>query len=366
MITAYFKWTDFVIDLSEIDEKYLWKKITFKLMYGLEVIWDSESEQYSQVKRKTITYNWEKELILELNEVKDWYRWKKIFIWYYLEVDFWKKFLLFRDSKEIDIKWREESVYYANHLNVASWKYRNFNDKVDFKEIIKSMSLFTKIFMILLIIIWLVISILVFKDNGWDYAAFLIFLPFLWIDFLIYKFSWWDIISPYINYEEWKNNISDIITGTFKKDLESVYIELFALNTEEAHFVHQDWTTTRYVDFDLEVWNVLLFEKEIKDIKSWDKLEDLLKNEWKLDFSKMYENLFPTVSVSWTRWLFTKLELRISNDKFRDATYRKRIYFNRDNFSKKIKLNNSKQINNRNIKTENIENNNKFNSDFFE
>ena len=140
MITAHFEWKKLIINLENLDKSYLWKEIAFSLMYWIDIL-DWANDYYTKQWEVRFTFNWQKEVYIEVDEIKPWYRWENIWIGYYIEADLWKKMLIFRDTKEINISWREDSVFYAKDLeNVKSWEYIWYIDKKNYKKI------FNKIF----------------------------------------------------------------------------------------------------------------------------------------------------------------------------------------------------------------------------
>lgn len=354
MIKAYFENNKLIIDISWMEEKYkeIGKKITFTLYYGTEYTWNDWWDSYSIESKKEIEYSWKDEIVLEIDEVKKWYRWNKVFIWYYIDVNFWKKLLIFKDSKEIDISWREEVVFYSSDLKQNS-KYSNNKDEYSYKKIFKNLSIIKKIFFLLFLIIPIIWAYLFFIK--WE--DYWIWISIFWIiAFLILFFTsgrWYFKWKLKENIQDW-DNINSIIEWKINLDLEELQIQIFAYNSEKWNYEINEGSTTRTVWFNTQVWNVLLFDKTFNNILSWTDIQNIL--EWKLDFSEIYTNLFPNIEVTNDMWLFLNLEFRLISKNYKDIYLKQEMNLNKDKFISKNNIKNS---------SDKVENNN-LNSDFFD
>jgi len=367
MIKAHFEWNRLYINISEMEQKYKenWKKIKFIVYYGVECTISSWLESYSKQMGKEIEYFWEDEIILELDEVENWYRWNSIFVWYYIEVNFWKKFLLFKDSKEIEISWRENQVYYKKNLPI-NWKYNYNKDTYSYKKIIKNISKIRKIILLLaflLFISWIYLHFL--QVNDLWIIMLVIWLVTLLITFFTawrWYFSW--KIKKEINESD---ELSNIISWKIKNNLEKLKIQIYATNSERWEYEVSSGSTTRIVSFNKTVWNILLFEKVFLNVKSWTNIETLIK--WNINFDEIYSNLFPEIKINPDYGLFLNLELRIISKNFKDIIYKTKLSLDENKFiSKKwniIKNNNNLSNQNNKIKSNNEVPEN-LNSDFFD
>jgi len=115
-------------------------------------------------------------------------------------------------------------------------------------------------------------------------------------------------------------------------------IQIFAYNSEKWNYEVNNISTTRTVRFNTEVGNVLLFEKTFNDVKAWTDIKNIL--EWKLDFSKIYTNLFPSIEITESMWLFLNLEFRLISKNYKDIYLKKEINLD----EKKFILNKKKKI----------------------
>ncbi|MDQ7022481.1 MAG: hypothetical protein Q9M97_02960 [Candidatus Gracilibacteria bacterium] len=137
MIKAHFKNKSLIIDLSNIGEEYYGKNIIFRLMYGIELT-NGENEYFSNEGKISIKFDGQKEAYIKLDNIKDGYRGEKIWIGYYIEADLGRKLLIFRDTKDIDISGREESVFKSSDLElVKSGEYIGYTDNINKKKIVK-------------------------------------------------------------------------------------------------------------------------------------------------------------------------------------------------------------------------------------
>jgi len=355
MITAYFEWKRLHIDISQIDRKYKenWKEIKFSLFYGAECTMSDWLDNYTKVVEKTIVYSWQDKIILDLDKIKEWYRWQSIFIWYYIEVNFWRKFLLFKDSKEINISWRENELFYHKNLPNNN-KYFNISDTYSYKMILKSLfneaSKKEKVvyyILILWFIITLIVSLFTFNFEFLSIAFFPVFLFFIFLYFSSTWYFFWKIHTDNLN----SNLLWDIVSWNFRRNLTEVTIQFFATNSEKWEYEEDDWSTIRLVKFNKVVWNILLFEKIFQNIKKDIDIKTLLWNE-KIDLDLIYSKLYPEISISEDWWLALNLELKVISNNYKDISIKKEIHLDKNKFI----LSNNK-----------IENNdNNFNSDFFE
>jgi hypothetical protein len=352
MISAKISENKLIIDLSWMNQKYKekWKKITFTLFYGVETKFNSWLEEYKVEFKKEIIYSWEKKVFFKLNEVKYWYIWKKIFIWYYLEVNFWKKFLIFKDKKNIDVIYNDKRVF--NYKKLKKNKY-NFKDTYSYKEIIKNMTLLRKSFLIIFVIIFFVWFYL-YKQT-WDDKYFVL----MWYSFVLFLVTFFAAWKSYFSWKikkdikEWYF-LKDIITWKIKKNLEELKIKLFAYNSEKWKYEDNNGSSTRIVNFNTKIWGILLYEKKFVNLKAWDKIENFL--DWKLDCEKIYKNLFPTIAILDDMWLFLNLELIIISKKYKDIILKREINLEKEKF---LEFHKEKKAKNNNI-------DNNLNSDFFE
>ena len=362
MIKAKFKWNNLVIDISNIDEKYRenWREIKARLFYGTECTMSSWLEKYIIENETSIIYNWQKEIIIEVSDIKPKYIWRDIEIWYYIELDFWKKLLLFRDTKEVNIERLENNIFYKKDLPRSS-KYNYKKDNFSYKKIFLTLWIIRKLFLIFSIIL-IVLSIYFFIKN-----IDIWFLPLIfWIIISLITFftagRWylkWKIFpEKVIDWEEFKN----IISWKFKNYLEELKIQAYIFNSEAWAYEEDRWSSTVTVHFDKEVWNILLFEKEFSWIKSGTKIEDLL--DWKIDLTEIYEKLYPSIEITSSMWLFLNIEFRIISKNFKDIILKKRIFLDEKKFKRKTVL----PTNNVKI-SEKVSNDNNWdglNDDFFE
>ena len=357
MIKAHFKWKNLIIDIRWMNSKYKenWKKIKFSLFYGGEATMSDWLEDYFLEVEKKIVYEWQDEVILEVPEIKDWYRGSSIFIWYYIEVNFWRKFLLFKDSKEIEIEGREEEVFHKKKL-AKTWKYNYKKEHYSYKKIFEVMPFYKKIILSLAIIgllVW------IYWFIAWKSFALLTTMISIWVWIILIITAWRTYFKWKVFYEKvWETNrLSEIINWKFSSDLEKLKIQVFATNSEKWRYEVDNGSTTSIVSFNTTVWSVLLFEKEYENIVSWTKIEDLLENE-KIDINDIYKNLFPEIKITDSNWLALNLEVRIISKNFKDFTFHKEIHLDNSKFERKV------ITKTKNNKTENSDNN--FNSDFFE
>ena len=367
MIKAHFEWNKLYIDISWMQKKYKvnGKKIKFILFYGEECLMGGWLEVYSVQTEKEIEYFGEDEIVLELDEVKIWYRWTSIYIWYYIEVNFWKRFLVFKDSKDIDISWRDNFVYYKETLS-KNWKYNYKKDIYSYKKIIKNISNTRKIIIwvsfLLLILVWYIIYWL-WNEDFWIFLWAISIITILITFFTAWRWYFsWEINK---NIKDW-NKLSNLISWKINNNLEELKIQLFAINSERWEYEVDSGSTTRTVNFNKTVWSILLHEEKISNIKAWTNIKDLLK--WNIDFWDIYLNLFPQIKINQDYWLFLNLELRIISKNFKDINYRVELDLDKNRFTTKKWLKNNKIDNFSQSKKENIsiEKNNNFNSDFFE
>ncbi len=360
MISAKFSWNRLIIDLYSMDQKYKqkWNKITFTVFYGSETKMNSWLEEYKIELKKDMIYSWEDKIFLDLDEIKDSYRWQKIFIWYYLEVNFWKKFFVFKDKKDIDIIYENQKVFDFKNLKKEKKNY-NFKDEYSYKKIIKNMTLLRKSLLIIFFIIFLAWFYIIFGrwTDDWFVLIWLWFLFFLITFFTAWRsyFSW----KIKDDVKEWYF-LRDIISWKIKRNLEELKVQLFAYNSEKWKYEESNGSTTRIVYFNRDVWNILLYEKTFNNLKAGDKLENFL--DWKLDCEKIYKNLYSTIDITNDMWLFLNLELKIISKNYKDIDLRKEINLEKDKF---LKFSREKVIKNTNIYQEKREKYN-FNSDFFE
>jgi hypothetical protein len=354
MIRAHFEGNRMIINLSEIDNKYLWKTITFTLCYGVELL-NWENEYYSDQWKTQFLYEGQSETYIEINDIKEWYRGAALFIWYYLKADFWSKFLIFRDNKDIEIQWRESEVYNIENLNIQSWIYRNHKDEKSIFDILKNLWKIAKI-LIFIWVIWFVLSVLhaIFVLKAFTILPFFILV----FTFITYKVSIGKYISVEINVKniETELDVKNVIIWKATRNVKNIEIQLFWINHEKGHYEVDSWSTTRTVYIDKEVGNILLFTTNIASIDKWEKLEDYIRG--KIDMNKIYNNLFPSLEIEDWMWLFTSLELRIISKELKDIIIKKPLIINSDNFAKKK---------NKTRYTESRDNSNEIlNSDFFE
>lgn len=364
MIKAKFENKSLIIDLSNMEDKYKenGKKIIFTLFYWTEYTGSDWGDSYRVEWKKEIEYSWENEVIIEVEEVKKWYRWNSIFIWYYIEVNFWKKFLVFKDSKEINISRKENNILYRRELS-NSIEYKFEKDEYSYKEIFKNLPNIKKWFLwgsLFLAIISLGFSI--FSNYGFFIPITVIFI----IAFLILFFTagrWYFKWNLNKNIKDW-NNFSELIKWDFKRDLKEIKLQLFACNSEKWNYEVNDGSTTRTVWFNTQVWSVLLFEKKFENLKSGTKIENLLK--WKIDFSEVYKNLFPRIAITTQMWLFTNLEFRIISKNYKDILISEEFIFDSSKFITKVKnsIGNNTHIKNE-IENKKETNTGNLNSDFF-
>lgn len=338
MITAIFKWKKLVIDLLWIDQKYKkkWEKIIFTLFYWSEYIWTNWNwnsiDSYKVVWKKEIYYSWIETFFIELDEIKDWYRWKDIFIWYYLEINFWKKFFVFKDSKNINIDWRENLVYNYNNLQITSNEFFNKVDNYSYKRILWNLTITRKIILlstILLILGWFLVLILT------SYNTELLIVLSIVVAVITFFTSWKDYIKCELKKNIYEGDlISSVISWKIKLDLDELNIQLFALNSEKWNYEINNWSTKSTVRFNTHIWDILLYKTQLKYIKAGTNLENYIK--WKLDFSEIYENLFPSIEITNKIWLFISLELRIKSKNYKDLTYRQDLHISKHKFLKTI------------------------------
>lgn len=330
MIKSHFKWKNLVIDITWMDEKYKkqWNKIIFSLLYGTEYIWNNWWESYQLQSKKEIEYSWETEIVLELDEIKSWYRGLSIFVWYYLEVDFWKKFLLFKDNKNIDISWRDVEVFHYNDLKSNDTKFANEKDTYSFKKILKNLSLLRLVFLLFFLIVFLLSFWFTFLSN-WHYEIiwFISLLIFAVIFFTSWR--WYFKWSLRKGIKDW-DDLKWIIKWKVSVDLEEVKVQLFAYNSEKWNYEVNSGSTTRTVYFNTQVWNIFLYEKIIKDIKPWENLEDYI--EWNIDFTEVYKHLFPEIIITSWMWLFLNIELRIISKNFKDLSFKEEVSLENNKF----------------------------------
>lgn len=362
MIKASFKENDLILDLSNLEKSNIWKDITFTLFYWLEVIWDEESSQYEEIAREEIRFEWETNLKIELDEIKEVYLGKKINISYYLEVKVDRK-ILWDKKTEVDIENINKIAKKYSQLESSDASYKKIKDEYSLKEIIKNFNNIEKLSLILWItlLIWWIVLFILYQN---------IILIIFWIIILIILFfltwKWYIDLDIKANFREW-NKLKSSLKWKMKVNEENLKIEVYVMNTEEAHFIHWSWSSTRRVDFDIEVWSILLYSKTIKEIKSWEDIADFI--DYKIDLSDVYKKLFKEISISsdnksildtsnnyltnlkddyqwlWNMGLFLKAEIRIISEKFKDIIIREKIYPNNKFISKETNINESKEEN---------------------
>ena len=336
MIRAHFEDTKLIINISWMDQKYkeYGKKITFTLYYWTEYNWSNWWELYRIEAQKEIEYSWEDEVILEVDRVKKWYRWRDIFIWYYIDINFWRKFLIFKDSKEINISGREGDILYVNNLPQNS-KYTNTTDEYSYEKILKNLSSIRKFFLWLffvITIIWLVALFIREYSDFWKWLIIFWIIAFWLVFFTSGRWYFeWRLTG---NIKDW-DDIKSIISWKISLDLEELKIQIFAYNSEKGNYEVSDGSTTRTVWFNTQVWNVLLFEKTFYDVKAWTDIKDIL--EWKLDVEKIYTNLFPSIEIIESMWLFLNLEFRLISKNYKDIYIKNEIHLDEKKFILKKK-----------------------------
>ena len=386
MIKAHFENKSLVIDLSNIWEEYYWKDISFTLKYWMELK-NWENDYYSSEWSVSLKYNWENSVTIKVKTIKTWYRWETIWIWYYIEADLWSKLLIFRDTKDINIWWREESVFHSSDLeNVKSWEYILYTDEKDGKEIRKEIfrnyikdllyfipNLIKIIFSsIWAFIIWCfslmfigsfleLIIALIEKQNiyFWYISALIIYLLIVYIySYFKYSKMWIDI--KFNKKFILNKKVNEYVSWVAKKEINDIEVKVFWINQERGWYEYDCGSSTCTAYINKTVWNTLLFSKNIKQLKIWEDIWNYLQSE--LDINKIYDNLFYSQSFSSNMWLFVWLEFRIISKKYSDIVEILYIDLDKEKFKKQINLGKTipeKIIEKKAIKEE------EFNNDFF-
>ena len=379
MIKAHFKNKSLIIDLSNIWEKYYWKNLTFRLMYWMELI-NWENDHYIKEWEVSINYNWQENISITVDDIKIWYRWEMIWIGYYIKADLWSKLLIFRDIKDIDISWREESVFKSSDLKtVKSWEYIWYTDEINrkdirsevFKNYGKNLLLFIPnlikaifssvtafIFWGFLTIfvgefVWIIVSIAWGKNiYFWYMSAIIIYLLIVYINaYFKYSKLWIDI--KFNNKFVENINIKKLISWKAKKEINDIEVKIFWINQERGWYEYNCGSSTCTAYINHTVWNTLLFSKYIEKIYIWEDISKFL--DFKLDIDKIYQDLFYAQSFTSNMWLFVWLEVRIMSKKYKDITNIFYIDLENNKFKKQISL----------LKNNNIEEKDNFNNDFF-
>ena len=310
MIKAHFEKNNLIIDISWLEKKYKenGKKITFTLYYGTEYNWEDCEDNYTIQAQKEIKYLWQDKIVLELDNLKDWYRGNAIFIWYYLEINLWKKLLLFKDSKEIDITWREKNLFYAKKLK-NDLEYEK-KDIFILKDTLLNLDTIQRFLMLVLILLVFLIFFLVSKIPNGEIQMFLIFTFIILCCVQIFKIEidWENMFKKNIHYNKYvkKGKKSGLLESIRKIKEENDLLEnnskwwgsiKIKLKTkEELNEIFKKLIT--------KIINILpstdLFKWKLSnDISDWDSFKNIIKWTIEKDIENLEIQIFASNSEKW-------------------------------------------------------------------
>ena len=345
---GYYRPWSLRIELWELDSKYQGKELKLSLYYWMRLLNHSKTSYRREYVHQFI-YEWQNEITLDVNLTQDWYRGRTIFIGYFVEIDLWKKMLLFSDKQRIELEWRGDYVYHAENLErQLSGVYRDHVDQFRFTEVIKSSHIITKIIFVILlaVFLWMLFSwvqtLIVSTESWWEkwfnflftslWGLWIIWIPTVVMYHLMGR--WYIDLDFNISNVKDSSPISEILIGKAKRALDEIEVQVFCLNEERSWYEKQSGSTTRTIHIKKEVGNVLLYSKQIYKINAGDSLKDYLT--WTLDFDKIYEKLSPSIEYGDHMWLYTCLEVRIISKNQRDIVKKEVIRLDSKKFTNRL------------------------------
>ena len=284
---------------------YLYKYDLYGKKFKLSIINECEVKMVNPVNWKKVVYenefiiDWHsKKIVLNLNKSRKYsYNWNNINtkIKVLIEID---------DKVFFDTKVNTEIL---NMLKNKTCFINSSNDLIrpkDTYEIIKSFNnlsprykSFIKIYLFFMIILWFTIILL-------PHIIILNFVLYLLVfkKFLKNYMTFWlknnDFSSEDIE-QEYK--LSDIIDWKSSIDLHNVRIRVVASNIERWQNVRWSWKSRRTYTFEEPVNWLILHEEFIASIPKNTDIWSYIK--WSFSFKKMYEQLYPAMSITNTHWI---------------------------------------------------------------
>lgn len=110
--------------------------------------------------------------------------------------------------------------------------------------------------------------------------------------------------------------VRDLVTGRSRIELKDIVVRIVACNFEKGQYTRGSGSQQRTVSFSQPVRAVVLYEKKIASVPPKKAIENELDGE--IDFSPMFQALYPPQNVSSTHGLTVHWEMQLIHDELVD------------------------------------------------